>query len=109
MLQDSGAKGAFRFAQGKLAPIPRGALSALSGIEYTGRSIYKNHPKHPAIGNTYDFIKAMFLNMSPLPFGASNAIQYLSEKDKSIPAGVGIASGLARYSKSGKKNSNYKM
>jgi hypothetical protein len=90
--------GTARFAQGKLAPIPRTVAGVLTGTKYTGVPI--SNPKSGPIKKTYDYGKYIAQNAGPMPFGISNLMDLFSKSPETSAVGkVLVGVGLARYSK----------
>lgn len=92
---ESGLQGVSRYLEGKLSPIARTGLVSLSGVDYTGRSIYSG--KNP-VSKSFHGLLAILNNLMPVPFGVSTLTQYLSS-GKVTPVGLGaITTGVGRFS-----------
>lgn len=99
MIREGGLySGLARYAQGKLAPLPRTAVGLLSRTEYAGH----------AIKTTYDAMKFILGNLGPIPFSITNLSSYARDKEKTPVGAAFVASGLGRYSKSSNRASNFK-
>ena len=108
MVESGPIAGMARFAQGKLAPIPRTAVGLLSGTKYTGAPITKQ--KSNALEKTLDYMSYIYQNAGPHPFGLSNLWDYIvNEPEKNLLSGIAIATGLARYAKPGKKRAKHSL
>jgi len=101
MISESGPyQGIARYSQGKLAPFARTAVGLLSRTDYSGKQIK----------TTYDALKYILGSIGPIPFSATNLGSYLkNEPNKTVAGAAMVGSGLGRYSKSGRNNSNFKL
>lgn len=106
MMKESGAGGADRFAAGKLSPAARIIVGLASNTQYGSKEIvphsYKPgsaESKMPkAVAGTYDVLKYVLSNASPIPLGISNLYQYADEKHKTAVGAAIVGSGVGRYS-----------
>jgi plasmid maintenance system antidote protein VapI len=98
MIQESGLGGVSRFAQGKLAPLPRTAVGLLTNTQYTGQPIVKK--KAGPVKGTYETLEYLLSSAAPFPLGGSNFLQYLKQGSKVTPQGsAAVLTGVGRYSK----------
>jgi hypothetical protein len=101
MTKESGAEGVGRFAQGKLSPFMRTGVGLISGTKYSGIPITKR--KNSALRKTGDYAKFVAQSALPVPFGASNLLDYAHDPQKNIIGALAIGTGIGRYSKGPKK------
>lgn len=106
-IQESGLAGVSRFAQGKLSPFIRTVIEGLSGVDYSGRSIYTGNT---ALDKTKSGLSNLAASALPIPIGAATTYKYLSDQKKqgtsiSLLGTAAIATGLGRYSKNSAFNS----
>lgn len=101
MVAESGLGGVTRFAQGKLAPIPRTVAGLATNTTYTGGPIV---PKNAGpVAGTYDVLKYALGSAGPVPLGVTNLMQYATKgKEPNVAGAAAVGSGLGRYSKNRK-------
>ncbi len=103
MVGESGAAGADRFAAGKLSPAARIIIGLASNTQYGSKQVVPQKDKTKPVAATYDVLKYVLSNASPIPLGISNLMQYAGEKHKTAVGAAMVGSGVGRYSPPPKK------
>lgn len=98
MFAESGAAGVDRFAAGKLSPAARIAIGLASNTQYGSKPVVPATDQHKPVAATYDVLKYVLSNASPIPLGVSNLMQYAGEKHKTALGAAAVGSGIGRYS-----------
>jgi hypothetical protein len=98
MVAESGAAGADRFGAGKLSPAARIIIGLASNTQYGSKQVVPQKDKTKPVAATYDVLKYVLSNASPIPLGISNLMQYADEKHKTAVGAAMVGSGVGRYS-----------
>ena len=98
VIESGGAKGAARYAQGKMSPFMSSVVTAASGVNYYGGNIWKGeNPVEQNVNGVWNIVS----HMLPVPIGATGAVSYGTREEDQTPVGwAGVLTGLGRFSKS---------
>lgn len=95
-VKDNGLiQGSARFTGGKLAALPRTAVTLLSGVDYNGNQLAP--PGATNIEKDLRYAGALAQAGGPIPFGATNVVKMASKAVKDPLAYGLVGTGLARY------------
>ncbi len=97
MVAESGAGGASRFAQGKLAPFGRTIIGLAANKQYTGQQVYRQNAG--PVAGTFDVLKFILGSVSPVPLSVPNLVQYMKNEKPTVTGTTAVLSGVGRFSK----------
>lgn len=116
------AQGSAKYLQSKLAPFARVGLGTLSGVNYSGQNIYTPPQKKSAsllssfrsaktnsptpLSRTLGWGKFGLEEGGPIPFGLSNLVQALQDKNSNLLGNIAVGTGIATHSPSPAKKTS---